>query len=109
MATSPRGAIVHAASLPAGDVTVSALKVNYMFNRFGKFFQHTASALKLSGLILMISTQDAHAYVDPGSGSIIVTTVLGVIAAVGYTMRKFFYKLRRTLFGSKTELDDDQE
>jgi len=47
----------------------------------------------------------AYAYVDPGSGSVIVTTILGFIAAIGYTFRKYFYKLKRTLFGSKTEDD----
>ena len=47
----------------------------------------------------------AYAYVDPGSGSVIVTTLLGFIAAIGYTFRKYFYKLKRTLFGSKA--DDD--
>jgi hypothetical protein len=36
----------------------------------------------------------AHAYVDPGSGSVIVTTILGLVAAIGYTFRKYFYKLR---------------
>ena len=37
----------------------------------------------------------AFAYVDPGSGSVIVTTILGLIAAVGYTCRKYFYKIKR--------------
>ncbi len=48
----------------------------------------------------------AQAYVDPGSGSVIVTTVLGLIAAIGYTFRKYFYKLRRFLLGSKKETND---
>lgn len=48
----------------------------------------------------------AYAYVDPGSGSVIVTTILGFIAAIGYTFRKYFYKLKRSIFGSKTEDDD---
>lgn len=42
----------------------------------------------------------AHAYVDPGSGSVIVTAILGAIGAVGYTFRKYFYRLRR-LFSRK--------
>lgn len=44
----------------------------------------------------------AFAYVDPGSGSVIVTTILGLIAAIGYTFRKYFYKLRR-VFGGKSD------
>lgn len=45
----------------------------------------------------------AFAYVDPASGSIIVTTILGFIAAVGYTFRKYFYKIKRAMLGKKTE------
>ena len=45
----------------------------------------------------------AYAYVDPGSGSVIVTTILGLIAAVGYTFRKYFYKLKRMIKGKKSE------
>ena len=45
----------------------------------------------------------ALAYVDPGSGSVIVTTVLGLIAAVSYTLRKYFYKIRKLFAGKKTE------
>ena len=53
----------------------------------------------------------AQAYVDPGSGSVIVTTVLGLIAAIGCTFRKMFHNLRAKVFrkGSSVEersLDD---
>jgi hypothetical protein len=55
------------------------------------------------GLIIFLSvyTTPAYAYVDPGSGSVIVTTVLGMIAAIGYTFRKFFYNMRAKIFGKK--------
>lgn len=42
----------------------------------------------------------ALAYVDPGSGSVIVTAILGAIGAVGYTFRKYFYKAKK-LLGSR--------
>ena len=54
--------------------------------------------LVISNLLL---PSTAYAYVDPASGSMIVTTVLGVIAAVGYTFRKYFYRLRRFITGGK--------
>ncbi len=57
-------------------------------------------ACLISSLILPTT---AFAYVDPGSGSVIVTTILGLIAAVGYTFRKYFYKLKRMIKGKKTE------
>ena len=45
----------------------------------------------------------ALAYVDPGSGSVIVTTILGLIAAIGYTFRKYFYRIKRMITGKKAE------
>lgn len=52
----------------------------------------------------------AFAYVDPGSGSVIVTTILGLIAAIGYTFRKYFYKIKRMISGQKSaEEQQDRE
>ena len=56
------------------------------------------------GSLLLPST--SYAYVDPGSGSVIVTTVLGLVAAIGYTFRKFFYNLRARLFKIKNPDED---
>ena len=58
----------------------------------------------LAGAILIPST--AQAYVDPGSGSVIVTTVLGFIAAAGYVFRKFFYNLKQKMFGKEKSEED---
>ena len=52
-------------------------------------------------VILAIFPLPVFAYVDPGSGSAIVTAVLGAIAAVGYILRKSFYKTKRKLLGKK--------
>lgn len=51
----------------------------------------------------------AFAYVDPGSGSVIVTTILGLIAAVGYTFRKYYYKIKRMITGEKAEQKEKVE
>lgn len=56
-------------------------------------------ALKCGGALFLLSCitlpGTAHAYVDPGSGSVIVTAILGALGAVAYTFRKYFYKLKR--------------
>lgn len=74
-----------------------------MKNRLNKILT-AFSGYMLLGAIFYPST--AHAYVDPGSGSVIVTTVLGLVAAVGYTFRKFFYNLKRKVFGNKKSDED---
>lgn len=60
----------------------------------------------LSGIFYVAGLGSAYAYVDPGSGSVIVTTILGLIAAVGYTFRKAFYKFKRKLTGSSIDSED---
>ena len=51
----------------------------------------------------------ALAYVDPGSGSVIVTTILGLIAAIGYTFRKYFYQFKRMSRGKKAEKEEHKD
>lgn len=63
--------------------------------------------LSLMTQVWLISTliipTTAFAYVDPGSGSVIVTTILGLIAAIGYTFRKYFYKMKKIIGSKKSE------
>jgi hypothetical protein len=59
----------------------------------------------LSVLSYALATTTAHAYIDPGTGSIVTTAILGAIAAVTFTFRKYMYKLRRLVFGSSAERD----
>ena len=65
------------------------------------------SPILILAIILFPGT--AYAYVDPGSGSVIVTTILGLIAAIGYTFRKYFYKMKRLFKNSKSEDDTSDD
>jgi hypothetical protein len=47
-------------------------------------------------------TSPAYAYIDPGTGSVITTTILGFLGAVAYTTRKYFYRLTDFLTGRKS-------
>ena len=47
----------------------------------------------------------AYSYVDPGSGSVIVTAILGFLAAIGYTFRKYYYKIKN-LFSKKNNVGE---
>lgn len=62
-----------------------------------KFKIQICDAIVLNLLGMLAFSNVAYAYVDPGSGSVIVTAILGAIGAVGYTFRKYFYRLRRAL------------
>ncbi len=59
-------------------------------------------------LIFFAMQQPAYAYIDPGSGSMVMTAILGLIAAVGYTIRKYYYKIRN-LFSKKPPAESESE
>ncbi len=65
-----------------------------------------ATPVLMATLLFSAMASPAHAYIDPGSGSMIMTTILGVLAAIGYTMRKYFYRIRN-VFRHK-EVGSDQ-
>lgn len=46
------------------------------------------------GLAVCLSiTSPAYAYLDPGTGSMLLSAVIGVAAAVGLAVRMFWYRL----------------
>ena len=52
------------------------------------------------------------AYVDPGSAGFIIVSVLGFLAAAGYTIRMHFAKLKsrvRKVFGKGSQDDEEAE
>ncbi len=51
------------------------------------------------GIYLGLWVQPAHAYIDPGTGSVVTSAIIGFFAALAYTLRKYFYKLK-DLFSS---------
>ena len=59
------------------------------------------------GLIffLLNSTTHAHAYIDPGSTSAIITAILGFFAAAGYTINKYIFKIKK-FFSKDTKKDN---
>jgi hypothetical protein len=55
--------------------------------------------------LILTTTQvtPAYAYVDPGSISVVVTAILGGIAAVGYTLRVYLGQLKHLFSRKKPE------
>jgi NADH:ubiquinone oxidoreductase subunit K len=48
-------------------------------------------ALVLAACLLMASP--AYAYLDPGTGSMLVSALIGVAAAVGLALKMFWYRV----------------
>jgi hypothetical protein len=62
------------------------------------------AALLGSGFYLL-STCPGFAYLDPGSGSMLLTAILGVLAATTYTLRGYFYKVTRLFRRDRSAAD----
>ena len=55
----------------------------------------------------LLPTCEAHAYLDPGSGSLLLQALLGGVAAAGVLVKLYWHRIRR-LFGSKAR-DEEEE
>ena len=55
----------------------------------------------LFGFLLIFSFNDAFAYVDPGTGSMFIQLIIGVIVAFGIALKVFWYKFKEKIFGIK--------
>ena len=53
--------------------------------------------------------QAAYAYIDPGSGNIILTVLIGIAASITYTLKKYFYKIRQFINFKKKQASDSED
>ena len=61
-------------------------------------------------LTVALFTQSAWAYLDPGTGSMLLQVILGGIAALGVALKLFWHKIRVALgFSRKAEPADEQD
>jgi len=64
------------------------------------------SKFKISVLLLLsFSSVPAYAYIDPGTGSLIIQGLIGAIAAAGVVLKLYWYKLKA--FFSRESVDTD--
>ena len=61
----------------------------------------------ISVLLLLMFT-DAVAYLDPGTGSMLLQVILGGIAAVGVAIKLYWHKLRAAFGMAKKEEPEDE-
>jgi hypothetical protein len=63
--------------------------------------------IAIAGLLVYVGGVDhAAAYIDPGSGGAIITGILGFFAAVAYTTRKYWYRLKGVFTGKGGDRQD---
>jgi len=61
-------------------------------------------------VLLLLMFTDAVAYLDPGTGSMLLQVILGGVAAVGVAVKLYWHKLRAAFgMAKKEEPDEDQD
>lgn len=60
-------------------------------------------------IALVLVSQPAWAYLDPGTGSMLLQVILGGIAAVGVALKLFWHKIRVALGFSKKAVDEEDQ
>ena len=72
--------------------------------------RHPAGRRALRGVLAVLLAcvaSQAQAYLDPGSGSMLLQVILGGIAAVGVALKLYWHRLKAALgFGKKPETTD---
>jgi hypothetical protein len=59
-------------------------------------------------ILLLLLFTDAVAYLDPGTGSMLLQVILGGIAAVGVAIKLYWHKLRAAFgMAKKEEIEDE--
>jgi len=62
------------------------------------------------GILLLSAFTSAHAYLDPGTGSMMLQVILGGIAAVGVAIKLYWHKLRIAIgLGKKDESEEESD
>lgn len=74
-----------------------------------KHIHHSLRAVHGLALILFgLASTPAFAYLDPGSGSMLLQVILGGFAALGVATKLYWHKIKAALgFGKSSEANED--
>ena len=56
----------------------------------------------------LLAPEPAHAYVDPGAGSLVIQGIIAAVVGVGLTLRLYWRRIRK-LFTGKSPRDDESD
>jgi len=59
--------------------------------------------------IILLWAQPVLAYIDPGSGSAIVSAIIGFFVAIGLAIKTYWYKIKSILNFSKKNTEENQD
>lgn len=67
----------------------------------------TSRICLLACVFLLVFSPGAHAYLDPSTGSMIVSALVGIFASIALAVKTYWYKLKN-LFRQKGDEDSSE-
>lgn len=67
-----------------------------------------AESLVFAALLLVASTQVAHAYVDPGTGSYVIQILIAALAGAAFAVKIYWKKIKALFSRSSSEGHDTE-
>jgi hypothetical protein len=66
-----------------------------------------SNALLLVALLLVITAQPAHAYIDPGTGSFVLQAAIAGLLGAAYALKTFWWRIASSMkrIGSRRDGD----
>ncbi len=60
-------------------------------------------------IVTLFFTGDAEAYLDPSTGSMIISAIIGIFASIALALKTYWYKLKALFTGksAKAAVEDD--
>ena len=62
----------------------------------------------IAAFLLLVVFTDVYAYLDPGTGSMLLQVILGGIAAVGVAIKLYWHKLRAAFGVPRKDQTEDE-
>jgi hypothetical protein len=60
-------------------------------------------------VVICLWSQPAMAYIDPGSGSAIMSAIIGFFVAIGLAVKTYWYKIKSIFAGKKSKQNPDED
>ena len=63
-----------------------------------QYKQGILALISVISLLHIFTISDAYAYIDPGSGSLVIQIIIGALVGAGITIKIYWYKLKEKIF-----------
>lgn len=59
-----------------------------------KHWRYLANSVVFAFLLILGSTRDAHAYIDPGTGSYVIQLIIAALVGVGFAVKVYWGRIK---------------